>query len=334
MFTMTWSCNRDHSEGQVFPESGKIIGAALLSIKLSDIHIKKLLVSLGSFRPILPAFLTLLLCVAVLGSCASKQPFSKNVDFPDIVDDMERKAYLVKQFRADFVKTRHMDIFNRDLTVNARLVFQKPGNFRLVLSGDVNVEILSDGKTINLIHDQMDTEVYRLHGDRDSSRFSDPLMLLIQNIGMGGLRKFAIVKNVKQDDLIKLEVEPGNDNQFEKIKRIALNITDSGEIQHVSIFFKDGNRDDTVFQRWSMLTADDPEIVRMNNRLQQLAKRSETSNSSPDADLMSPRFFDSLYCKYVADDSGGRKPETLPEKCPSGKEAESEHKVRSPEDGR
>ncbi len=39
----------------------------------------------------------------------------------------------------------------------------------------MNVEILSDGKEYSVTHDGQDQEIFRVHGERDLSRFSDPL---------------------------------------------------------------------------------------------------------------------------------------------------------------
>jgi outer membrane lipoprotein-sorting protein len=214
-----------------------------------------------------------------LVACASSAPVSKDVSVDSLMEEAERKSRLVRQFRAEFVKTRRTSVFNRDVTARGNLVFQKPNSFRLALSGDVNVEILSDGKLISLTHDGADQEIFRVHGERDLLRFSDPLMLLLQNIGDGGLRRFAIVKNVSDRDATLLELEPVNDNKFERIKSVALRITNSGEINRVGILFKDGAMDETVFKSWSVLTANDPEILLLNNKLDRLAKQGSNGST-------------------------------------------------------
>ena len=90
-----------------------------------------------------------------LGGCTGKNSL-ENVSLDNLISSLERKSYLIKQFRAEFVKVRRSPVFRRDLTVKGRLVFQRPSKFSLTMSGDANIEILSDGENINLIHDQRD----------------------------------------------------------------------------------------------------------------------------------------------------------------------------------
>jgi len=142
------------------------------------------------------------------------------------------------------------------------------------MSGDVNADILSDGKIITLIHDQSDQEVFRVEGERDLSKFADPLVMIMQRIGDGGLRKFAVVKNFHDGSSNVLEVEPGNDTSFERITNVSMSFSDIGEIGKVVIAFRNGDRDETVFQSWSLLARDDPEILQLNERLQDMAQRS------------------------------------------------------------
>jgi hypothetical protein len=96
----------------------------------------------------------------------------------------------------------------------------------------------------------------------------------MQRIGDGGLRKFATVKNVHDGSSNVLEVEPGNDTSFERIRNLSLSFSDIGEIGKVAIAFRNGDRDETVFQSWSLLARDDPEILQLNQRLQDMAQRS------------------------------------------------------------
>jgi outer membrane lipoprotein-sorting protein len=210
--------------------------------------------------------------VPLLAACATKAPAGP-VGLDSLIEGIEKKSYIVNQFRAKFVKTRHSTVFNRDLSVQGDLVFQKPNRFRLIMSGDVNADILSDGKIITLIHDQSDQEVFRVEGERDLSKFADPLVLIMQRIGDGGLRKFAVVKNIRDGSSNVLEVEPGNDTYFERITNVSLSFSDIGEIGKVAIAFRNGDRDETVFQSWSLLTRDDPEILKLNENLQDMAQR-------------------------------------------------------------
>ncbi len=65
-------------------------------------------------------------------------------------------------------------------------------------------------------------------------------MLLLQSIGDGGLRNFAIVKNLRGKDSTLLQLEPENDNKFERIQTVTLQLADSGDINRVGLLFKDG----------------------------------------------------------------------------------------------
>jgi outer membrane lipoprotein-sorting protein len=211
--------------------------------------------------------------VPLVAACATKAPAGP-VGLDSLIEGIEKKSYIVNQFRAKFVKTRHSTVFNRDLSVQGDMVFQKPNRFRLIMSGDVNADILSDGRIITLIHDQSDQEVFRVEGDRDLSKFADPLVLIMQRIGDGGLRRFTVVKNIHDGNSNVLEVEPGHDTYFERITNVSLSFSDAGEIGKIAISFRNGDRDETVFQSWSLLARDDPEILKLNERLEDMAKRS------------------------------------------------------------
>jgi outer membrane lipoprotein-sorting protein len=225
--------------------------------------------------------LILLFLIFVLTGCAANQTSMKQTDFALLIPEMEKKSDLVRQFRADFVKVKHSSIFNRDLVVNGSLLFQKPGNFQLTFTGDVNIEILSNRKVVTLIHDGKDQEYFFIHGERDASRMSDPLMSILQNMGNGGLRKFAVTNQTNTQEGLKLELKPSNDSQFERIRNVDLDLSSGGEIDRVAILYANGDKDETTFSKWMMLTSDDPEIVKLNEKLARI------NGASPESDYKS-----------------------------------------------
>ena len=219
-----------------------------------------------ALRPIL----VLLTATVLIGSCASSAPL-KQSDLEGLIEGMEKKAYIVNQFQAEFQKTRMVPVFDKEFKVNGKLTFQKPGRVRLVLSGDINVEILSDGRYVKIIHDEEDEEIHRVRGDRDMSKFADPLLLLIAGIGNGELRKLSLVQNARDDESMKLELDLRNENRFERIKSVFLWLSNHGEIKKVSIRFKDGSIDNTLFKSWAVLDTDGPEIRNLNERLKSIS---------------------------------------------------------------
>ncbi len=218
-----------------------------------------------------------------LGGCTGKGSID-NVSLDNLINSLERKSYLIKQFRADFVKVRRSPVFRRDLTVKGHLVFQRPSKFSLNMSGDANIEILSDGENINLIHNQKDREAYHIAGERDVSKFADPLMMVIQSIGDGGMRKFLLTKKTNTDGSVILDATPNGQVNFERIEKAEIALSDIGEIKRVSILFKDGNRDETVFRSWALLAQDDPIILELNTRLENLSQNSRVARQAPHGD--------------------------------------------------
>jgi outer membrane lipoprotein-sorting protein len=217
------------------------------------------------------ALLVLSFYSLLFSGCATG-PDNKNIDISELITEAEKKTYLVKQFKAEFVKTRSTDIFKNPMTVEGSLVFQKPNSFRMFLRGDVNVEIISNGKLVMITHDGIDKEKFEVYGERDLSRMSDPLMTLLQGIGNGDLRNFVSHGRSVRDGSLVLEARPENDNRMERIRRVSLKITESGEIKKVVFQFKNGNEDETTFKSWRMLSSDDPEIVSLTNQLQKLSE--------------------------------------------------------------
>lgn len=221
---------------------------------------------------ILRQAISLITVLTVLGACASSIPL-KQTDLVDLIEDMEKKAYIVRQFKAEFVKKRSAPVFDKEMEVSGTLVFQKPGKAWLKLTGDINVEILSDGRFVKMVHDNTDEELYRIRGDRDLTKFADPLMLLIHSVGNGGLRKLSVVRNVQQADLLMLEIDPRAESQFERIRRVFLWLTHYGEIKKVNIVFRNGGVDETLFTSWALLDEDGPEIRRLNERLKNISDK-------------------------------------------------------------
>ncbi len=207
-----------------------------------------------------------------IGGCTKNS--LDNVSLDNLINTWEKRSYLVKQFRAEFVKVRRSPVFKRDLTVKGRLIFQRPSKFVLTLSGDANVEILSDGENLNLIHDQKDLESYHMQGERDLARFADPLMMVIQSIGDGGMRRFSLSKKTNHDGSVLLDASPNGQVNFERIEKAEILISDIGEIEKVSLLLKDGNKEETRFRSWALLSQDDPAVLELNNRLENLSQNS------------------------------------------------------------
>jgi outer membrane lipoprotein-sorting protein len=206
----------------------------------------------------------------ILTSCAGYNP-PVITDLETLLKDAERKAYIIRQFKTDFTKTKKSHEFRDELKVHGTLIFQKPGNYRLSYTGAVYVEIVSNGKLIKLIHDGRDEETYQVLGDRDLSRFSDPLMTLVSGIGSGGLRKFSITSNFKVDNSVVLKISPSNmDSEFERIESATIRFSSVGEIDEIDIRYKNGDEDRTLFESWLLLAPDGPEIIELNEKLRKL----------------------------------------------------------------
>lgn len=205
----------------------------------------------------------------VSAACALRIP-PKEFDMNQVIQDVERKAYFVQRFRAEFVKTRHMSVFDRDLSANGTLLFEKPNRFRLVTNGDVNVEILSDGNVVSLIHDRRDQEFRRIHGDRDWASFADPLIVILQNLSNGALRRFSTQKTQQEDKGFVVLMRPSEVTGLERIDKALLTFSPAGVIKEVTIHFKNGDSDRTLFRSWAMVTEDDPDILTLDKRLKEL----------------------------------------------------------------
>ncbi|MEW6347432.1 MAG: outer membrane lipoprotein carrier protein LolA [Thermodesulfobacteriota bacterium] len=212
----------------------------------------------------------LVLALVGIAGCASKGSV-RSLDLKAMLKEAEKKAYIVNQFGVDIEKRKHSGLFKRDMHVQGRMVFQKPDKLRLALKGDVNVEILSNGKVVTLIHDGKDVETFRVKGNADSARFSDPLMQLINGLGTNLLRQFRVVQRTSEGNTCLLEISPGDAGAFETVEKVYLWLAESGQPAKGRVLFRNGNYDETVFRQWRMLAGDDPEIVELNARLEHLA---------------------------------------------------------------
>ncbi len=258
------------------------------------------------FRFLIAAFFSMTLSL-MLQACASRG--AVNDDLEVLLRDLEKRSYMVGQFKADFHKVRKSRLFDKEMLVTGVLIFQKDNKFQLTLSGDINVEILSDGQFLTIIHNGTDEEFYHFRGERDRSKFSDPLMAMINAITGGDSSKFANVNQTRSGNLMSLQIQPGGAPEFERMQNVWVDFSESGIIKKVVISFKNGSQDTTVFDSWSMLTQDDPSIVKMNARLEYLAKRIpsgilpgstrlESNKKTEDVD-----YIDGVYKKPIHQDS-------------------------------
>jgi hypothetical protein len=226
------------------------------------------------------AFVTLAALTSILGACGSRTSVVKNMDLNALMEEAEKKAYLVNQFRAEFVKTRSNSVFNREMKAKGVLVFQKPDKFQLSISGDVSLEVLSNGRIVTVTHDNKDRDVYHVHGERDQAKMADPLMLLIENLGNGGLRRFAVLHSVQVGDTLIAQIDPSNHKNFARVENATLAIDDSGQLKKVSISFKNGDLDETEFLSWNLLAQNDPDILALNSKLDRIKDRETVEEAS------------------------------------------------------
>ena len=123
---------------------------------------------------------------------------------------------------------------------------------------------------MGIIHDNRDLELFKTQGERDLSRFSDPMMLVVNCLTSGDTSRFANMAQRKSKDSTVLEIEPGDLNEFEAIKNVKVKFSDQGTIESIAMFFKNGNVEKTIFDSWSLLAQNDPKIQTMNERIGQM----------------------------------------------------------------
>ncbi len=212
-----------------------------------------------------------------LTCCASTNNIVSESDIHSLLKIVEKKAYIVGQFEAKFHKTRKSSLFNHEACVDGRLIFQKPGRFELKLTGDVNLQILSDGEFVALIHDNSDLEFFKTDGERDMSKFADPMMLLVNCLSNGDTSRFAMMRQKQHHASTVLEIDPGDLSEFEAIREVKVKFSDQGTIQSIVMFFRNGNVEKTVFDSWSLLTQDDPKIQTMNKRIARISAMADSN---------------------------------------------------------
>lgn len=220
------------------------------------------------------AFAVLIHICLISSGCAIRMP-ARDVELTELVSEVEKRAYIVQRFRASFIKTKHSRLFEKDLKVEGRLIFRKPDQFSLVTSGDISVKVVSNGKIVSLIHDGKDEEIYRLQGQRDTARFSDPLMLLVDSIGKGAFHKFAVNEKLLDTGETMIEIDPGNVTSFERVNRALIWFDSSGQFKKIRIEFENGNWDETVFLNWSILSEDSPSIKELDQDIDSLLVRAK-----------------------------------------------------------
>lgn len=226
---------------------------------------------------------------ALLASCAGKAIVT-DADLERIFSSVEKKANAISRFRVEFVKTRISSVFNRALRVEARLIFEKPNSFRMVTSGDVNVEVVSDGKVIVLRHDQKDEEVYDIEGGRDRTVFADPMMLLINGLANGALRKYSVVKQSADDDFVTIEVGTAATAVVERANRAILSFSKTGELRKARLVFRNGDEDDIMFRSWSIPGRNDPDLLELRQKIEMLPRQAVSPPTSSQHDTLSGSF--------------------------------------------
>lgn len=211
----------------------------------------------------------------VVGGCAMKTP-SGTIDFERIKADMDKKAQIVSRFRVDFTRIRRSSVFNRPITAQGRLVVQKPDRFRIVMCGDVNVEILSDGRMLAVIHDRGDKEIHTLHGDRDRALFADPLMALLEGFGSGSLKQVTGPRDAGDPNMVAIEIPPRNSSRNDRKHQVLVWFNADGTIDKARFVADRGDNDELQVRSWAVLTANDPDLAELERRLQQVKAAGST----------------------------------------------------------
>jgi hypothetical protein len=82
-----------------------------------------------------------------------------------------------------------------------------------------------------------------------------------------------------------MEFRPQNETNFERIRSVTVQLDQDGQLRKVVIVSRDGEREEVVFDSWRMLAQDDPDLVRLDERLKELSASASgrTDPSDPDA---------------------------------------------------
>jgi len=196
---------------------------------------------------------------------------SLDTSLDSLLNDLHKRINLIRQLRVDFTKTRHSSSFKAPVSVKGTLIYQRPGNFFMRYRGGVDVQVLSNGNIVRIVHDEGLAETFVLNSDRNAGIFSDPWIELIATIGRGGFDKLLTVELVGKNELIDIDFVGKNQRPFEHVKRMTLSASHFGEIKHFTVVFSDGDFDEINFDSWSVLLDTDPEIVDLETRLKTIS---------------------------------------------------------------
>lgn len=116
-----------------------------------------------------------------------------------------------------------------------------------------------------------------MQGNNGSSLLADPLILLLDHVGNGGMRGYSIVQKETEGESAVIEVKPENSAALELIRTALLFFSKQGDLEKVKIMFRDGGVDETVFTSWAALPSDDPDIVLLRRRLEELSGATDPS---------------------------------------------------------
>ena len=239
-----------------------------------------------SYRRIEKVFLILAASAISLMTACSGPSSLREHNLDNMIDNMERRSETVRQVKAEFTKTRLLNVFNKPMTAKGRLIIQKPSKFRLTLFGDVNLEVLSNGHKVYVIHDLKSQESHTIHGDRDIAQFADPLMMLVQGIGQGALRDYKITSKIRNESEIMLEAIPHRKPMLERVERAYIWLSSHGVVDRIRIIFRDGGIDDTTFHSWSILAKDDPEVLFLNKSLATFGQQHQSKAYNPPSEYI------------------------------------------------
>jgi hypothetical protein len=214
--------------------------------------------------------LSLVVGSLLLFSCAANQPRTK-ADLEGLFEDAGKKADIVSRIRAEFVKTRVMSVFERAITVEGKLVFEKPKSFKVSLRGDLTLDIVSDGRTARIVHDYGEPVFHNIHGVEDLAANADPLLAVLDRITTGGMVAPAMTCEIKEDACIEGSFKPEETAGLSLIKLVTLRFRKDGQLERVRIDFENGNVDKTEFKSWTLLAEDDPEIIKLHHELKGLS---------------------------------------------------------------
>ncbi|MBN2371625.1 MAG: MMPL family transporter [Vicinamibacteria bacterium] len=172
----------------------------------------------------------------------------QETDVNDLLLEIQRDMADIKACSCQFSAEKKLSELTRPVILEGNCLFQQPDRFRIEVTGDERLLILSDGGAITLIDlDSEDLETFAIDEFREDTNMG--FLPLAWRFDPEQLKqRYTMHARVSGSSSKTLELTPRDAES--PVAKVAIELVSRSRIKRATAFFKNGDRIQTTFRKW------------------------------------------------------------------------------------